>query len=226
MAEWIRVPAVNARHDSFPVNDLAVDRAVFIEPLGCSLKALRRVSCLRGASGAVVGCGVMGLLNLAAARALGAGRLVAVEPDPDRRRLAQSYGANEAISPEDAARDVAQALDFVIIGPGYAEVIRQSLRYLRPGGTAVLFTPTSTGLTTALDLGDLYFREIRLVPSYSCGPEDTHQAYELLRGDRIRPETMVTHRFALADAQQAFETARVGGKVLKVLVTLPDEKRT
>src|SRR5262249_51159171 len=43
MAEWIRVPEVNARNDSFAVNDLTPEQAVFIEPLGCSVKALRRL---------------------------------------------------------------------------------------------------------------------------------------------------------------------------------------
>src|ERR1700722_914592 len=75
MAEWIRVPAGNVRGDTFAVNDLAPDQAVFIEPLGCSVKALRRLAPLvplAGARHVVVGCCIMGLLNLAAARALGA----------------------------------------------------------------------------------------------------------------------------------------------------------
>src|SRR5947209_435414 len=33
MAEWVRVPAVNARNDSFAVNDLRPEQALFIEPL-------------------------------------------------------------------------------------------------------------------------------------------------------------------------------------------------
>ena len=99
MAEWIRVPGVNARHDSFAVNDLSPEQAVFIEPLGCSVKALRRLPRLAGMPGVVVGCGVMGLLNLAAARALGAGRLVAVEPEAQRRSWALAFGADAAFTP-------------------------------------------------------------------------------------------------------------------------------
>ena len=43
MAEWIRVPAVNVRSDTFAVNDLHPEQAVFIEPLACSVKALLRL---------------------------------------------------------------------------------------------------------------------------------------------------------------------------------------
>jgi len=94
---------------------------------------------------------------------------------------------------------------------------------VRPGGTAVLFTPTPEGATTSLDLGDLYFREISLVPSYSCGPPDTREAYDLLRQGRVRVERLVTHRFSLDNIQQAYETARGGGPALKVLVRFPNE---
>ncbi len=229
MAEWVRVPGVNVRGDTFAVNDLDVERAVFIEPLGCSVKALRRLSALvplSGARGAVVGCGVMGLLNLAAARAFGAREMVAVEPDPDRRRAARDGGAAEALTPAEAERVLAGALDFVVIGPGHPGVIRQGLTYLRNDAVAVLFTPTPTGETTALDLGDLYFREITLVPSYSCGPEDTRAAYRLLREGKVRPESLVTHRFGLEDVQEAYDTARRGAAALKVLIRFPQEARS
>src|SRR5262249_17341278 len=134
MAEYIRVPAENVAGDAFAVNDLTPEQAVFIEPLGCSLKALRRLPRLAGSRGIVVGCGVMGLLNLAVARALGVDHLAAVEPDTDRRRLAADFGAEQALSPAEANPALTQAADFVVIGPGHPEVIRQALAYVRPGG--------------------------------------------------------------------------------------------
>jgi L-iditol 2-dehydrogenase len=219
MAEFIRVPREIVRNDTFAVNDLTPEQAVFIEPLGCSLKALKRLPGLRGKSGVVIGCGVMGLLNLATARALGAGRLVAVEPDPARLRRAPACGADDAMTPDQASRDLRHGADFVVIGPGHPEVIRQALSYVRPGGTALPFAPTPAGVLTELDLHDLYFREVSLVPSYSCGPDDTRQAYELLRTGRVRADALVTHRFPLERVQEAYDTARGGGAALKVLVT-------
>lgn len=219
MAEWVRVPAANVRTDTFAVNDLTPEQAVFIEPLGCCVKALRRLPRVRGATGAVVGCGVVGLLNLAAARALGAARVVAVEPDDTRRQLAVEFGADAAMTPREAESSLRQAADFVMIGPGQPGVIRQALGYVRPGGAASLFTPTPGGVMTPLDLGDLYFREVSLIPSYSCGPEDTRTAYDWLRGGAVRAERLVTHRFRLDEVQQAYDTARRGGAALKVLVT-------
>jgi len=228
MAEWVRVPAVNARGDTFAVNDLNVEQALFIEPLGCSVKALRRLQgCLplTGTGGGVVGCGIMGLLNISAALAMGAREMVAVEPDAARRQAARQAGAAEVLTPDEARRALANALDFVIIGPGHPEVIGQALAYLRPGGSAVLFTPTVAGVTTPLDLGDLYFREINLIPSYSCGPDDTRLAHDLLRRRMVQPEQFITHRFPLEQIQAAYDTARRGGAALKVIVTFSEEAR-
>src|SRR5262249_10287671 len=141
----------------------------------------------------------------------------------ERRRRALAFGAAEAFTLEEAAGKLTGAVDFVIIGPGHPDVIRAALAYLRPGGTALLFTPTPTNVLTALDLGDLYFREISLIPSYSCGPDDTRKAYELLRRRQVDPEPLITHRYSLPEIQQAYETARRGGSALKVLITFPQE---
>lgn len=226
MAEWVRVPAEIVRTDAFAIENLTPEQAVFIEPLGCCEKAFHRLHSLMSAyaEGAVVGCGVMGLLNLRLAAAYGAGRLVAVEPDPDRRELALASGAAVALTPEAAATGLRHAVDFVVVGPGHPDVVRQALGYLRPGGVALLFTPTPPEVRTFLDLGELYFREVSLVPSYSCGPEDTRAAYGLLREGRLQVDDLVTHRFPLAEVQRAYNTARQGGKALKVVVKFDSER--
>lgn len=227
MAEWVRIPAVNVRGDTFVVNDLSAEQAVFIEPLGCSCKAIGRLKAvmpLAGLRGAVIGCGIMGLLNIEAALALGVREVHAVEPDADRREAALAAGARQALTPDEARRSLKESLDFVIIGPGHPDVIRQSLEFVRPAGAAVLFTPTASGVTTDLDLGDLYFREISLIPSYSCGPDDTRLAYDLLRRRLARPDRFITHRFRLDDIQTAYDTAKCGGPALKVLVILAEGK--
>lgn len=224
MAEWIRVPGDIVKNDAFTVEGLTPEQAIFIEPLGCSLKAVGRVpDDVMERTGLIVGCGVMGMLNLLAAIANEADRLLAVEPDPERRKLATQFGADAALPPDEAAKEWKHLADFVIIGPGHPDIIRSALDYLRPGGSAVLFTPTAAGVTTPLDLGELYFREISLVPSYSCGPDDTQMAYNLLSAGEIDPQKLITHRFPLDQVQEAYNTAKQGGATLKVVVTLAEK---
>jgi L-iditol 2-dehydrogenase len=223
MAEYIRLPAEIVRNDTFMVPDLDAEEALFIEPLACCAKAYGRLPCATGKTIVVVGCGVMGLLNLQVGRLLGAARLVAVEPDAERRQQALQHGADAAWPPQEAREVLKRSADFVIIGPGHPEVIRQALEYVRPAGVALLFTPTPTSVLTPLDLGDLYFRDVALVPSYSCGPLDTRQAYAWLRERKVRPRSLITHRFPLERVQQAFDAARAGGPALKVVVNFDRE---
>lgn len=225
IAEYIRVPAEIVRADAFAVNDLHPEQALFVEPLGCSVKAFRRVgrlTAVRGSRVVIVGCGIMGLLNVQTARALEAREVVAVEPDPTRRDFATRCGAT-AMTPDEARESLRRAADVVVIGPGSPEAIRQGMSYVREAGVACLFTPTPTGVLTELDLGELYFRDVSVVTSYSCGPYETHFAYQLLRSGQFDPRDLITHRFPLADVQRAFDTAKAGGAAVKVIVTFDEE---
>jgi L-iditol 2-dehydrogenase len=225
MAEWIRVPAGVVRGDCFAI-DLPPEEGLFIEPVGCCVKAVERLggrAALTGKRVAIIGCGIMGLLNIQTTGALGAAEVYAVEPELARRDAAARCGADSVLSPDQAEKALHRRMDVVIIGPGFPDVIRQALSYVRDAGVACLFAPTATGVLTPLDLGELYFREVSLVPSYSCGPADTRRAYELLQTRQVRGSPLITHRFALDEIQSAYETARRGGAAIKVIVTFPVE---
>ena len=227
MAEYIRVPAEIVRADAFAVNELHPEQALFLEPVGCCVKAFERLGGSEGIAGGrvvVVGCGVMGLLNIQTARAYGAREIVAVEPDAARRDSARNNGATEVWTPEEASERLRHAADIVIIGPGHPDAIRQALGYVRAAGAACLFAPTEPGVLTPMDLGELYFHEVSLIPAYSCGPLDTAIARDLIASNRVRPRELISHRFALDDVQTAYDTARSGGSAVKIVVTLSGEE--
>ena len=69
-------------------------------------------------------------------------------------------------------------------------------------------------------LHDLYFREITVVPSYSCGPGDTREALALLASRRVRVADLVTHRFPIERAVEAFARAVEPEGSLKVVITV------
>jgi len=77
-------------------------------------------------------------------------------------------------------------------------------------------TPPGTQLT--ISTNDLYFREVRLVPSYSCGPVETRQALDYIAQGVITARDLVTHRFQLADAGEAYRTAAEDRSAIKTLV--------
>jgi L-iditol 2-dehydrogenase len=73
--------------------------------------------------------------------------------------------------------------------------------------------------TLTLSPHDLYFREVSVIPSYSAGPDDTRAALDLIASRRIAVEDLVTHRFPIEQAVEAFERARRPEGSVKVLIT-------
>jgi L-iditol 2-dehydrogenase len=225
MAELVRVPAGNLARDTRRIPDAVTDEeASFTEPLATVVKAFHRGRLGRGQSALVVGLGPAGQLALRLARARGAGLSVGADRVASRLSAARASGAEDGIDVDreglaEGARRLSKdrGFDFVFVGPGKAAVIREAAASVAPGGTLLLFTMAPPGESWEAPLHDLYFREIAVVPSYSCGPDDTREALALLASRSVPVADLVTHRFALEDAPAAFARARDPEGAMKVL---------
>jgi L-iditol 2-dehydrogenase len=226
MAEFFRVPATNLR-DTLPLPDhVADDDGALIEPLACVVKSLGRAGRVHGATVLVIGLGVMGQMHVLLARHQGAERIVATDLVATRRDKAEQLGADDVVDASDDAwpeRVVeltgGQGAEVVIVGPATVGALQQGLRAVARGGTVVQFMGTEPGTALPLDTNDFYFREIRLVPSYSCGPVETRAALDLVAAGVVRAEHVVTHRFPLAEAGEAYRAAAQDRNVVKAMVT-------
>ncbi|MFH1679668.1 MAG: alcohol dehydrogenase catalytic domain-containing protein [Candidatus Eisenbacteria bacterium] len=91
-AEYIKLPA----HPLWPTDTSRIRMKVgaLQEPFGNAVHVCTKVD-LRGRSVAVFGCGTIGLFTILVARAMGASRVVGIEPDPGHREMARALGADE-----------------------------------------------------------------------------------------------------------------------------------
>lgn len=221
LAEYIRVPRENADLDVLPVpGHVSDDAATLIEPLACILRGQHMAGVREGSAVAVVGAGSMGLLEIMAARALGAARVVAVEPDEDRRRRAEQAGAVLADGLDAAAVHAAldgHGADQVFVCTHAPTAIAASLAMAGVAGVVQLFAVPEPGHTVPLDLGEAFFREVTLQSTYSAGPKDTREALELIGRGVVDSDLVITHRVPLTDAQEAYRLADTG-EALKVVV--------
>ena len=112
-----------------------------------------------------------------------------------------------------------EPFDFVFVGPGKARVLEAALSRVAAGGTLLAFTMASPKERLTFSPHDLYFREVEIVPSYSAGPEDMREALALLAARRVEASDLVTHRFPIGQAREAFERAVDPEGSLKVLLT-------
>lgn len=219
MAELVRIPAGNLAHDTLKAPaGLSDEEASWTEPLATVVKAFGRGSFSAGQSLLVVGCGATGQLAVRLGRAQGASRIAAADRVASRLALARAAGAETV----DVDREkLPQGFDFVFVGPGKSEAIRAGFEAVAPGGTLLLFTMAPPEERWDLAPHDLYFREISVVPSYSCGPGDTREALDLIASRRVAVADLVTHRFPIERAAEAFERARQPEGSLKVVITFP-----
>jgi L-iditol 2-dehydrogenase len=230
MAEYFRVPAINLAGDTLRLPDTVSDAdGALVEPLACVVKSLDRAAPIDGASVLIIGLGVMGQLHVLLARHRGARQILAADLVASRCARAGELGADVLIdaSAGDLVEQVrahtdGEGAEVVIVGPATVGAIEQGLACAARGGTVVQFMGTEPGETLALPTFDFYFKELRLVPSYSCGPVETRRALDLIAAGVVGAQHVVTHRFALADAADAYRVAALDKSAIKTLVVMSD----
>jgi L-iditol 2-dehydrogenase len=219
LAEYFRVPRENVRDTLRLPDDVSFADGSLVEPLGCVMKSLRRSGQCAGDNVLVIGLGVMGLMHVAIAHEREA-RVIGTDFRAERRALAQSLGAI-ALEPEDESALMratgGRGADVVICGPGTPEALRNAMAAAASGGTIVMFAPLEPGIAASLDLNDLYFRDLRLVASYSCGPDDTREALSAIARGVVTAEKLHATTFPLEQAAQAYR-ALAEAQIVKPIV--------
>ncbi len=225
MAEYFLVSAANQR-DTLKLPDPIGDAdGVLVEPAACVVKSLRRAGLKPGESILVIGLGIMGMMHVKLARHLGAGMIIGADLFERRAEWAKQLGADVGlvVSGNNLVEQVHEITggamaDVVIVGPGTTQAIATGIAAAGKGATVIQFTATPPDDELPMRPYNLYFKETRLVPSYSCGPDDTRIALDLVERGVINARELVTHRFPLSAITQAYATAQKP-EALKVIVT-------
>jgi 2-desacetyl-2-hydroxyethyl bacteriochlorophyllide A dehydrogenase len=184
--------------------------ASLIEPLAIAVHGFNRASVSPDERVLVVGGGSIGLNALAVARHHGvAADLVARHPH--QLTAGEMLGAGTAPADE---------YDVVVDAAGTQSSIEEAVRRLRPGGRVLLlgswWSPVQLG-------PDLAIKEITLLPSsmygHHHGSREFTEAVDILAAAPDIAAALITHRFPLDDAVEAFRVAgdRVAGAIKVVL---------
>lgn len=229
MADFVRIPAGNLARDTWKTPPAMSDEeATFVEPLATVVKAFRRGAWTPDRSLLAIGLGTTGQLAVRLARAAGASSIAGADRVASRLDLAARSGVTDLIdvSREPLDRVARRApggdgFDFVFVGPGKGAVIEAALGAVAPGGTLLAFTMAAPEERLSISPHDLYFREVEVVPSYSCGPEDMREALASIAAGRVEVADLVSHRFPVERASEAFARAAEPEGSLKVVMTFP-----
>ena len=224
-AHFIRVPALLVENTVIPIpHHVPDERAVFMEPLACCLRALDRVSLVEGDTALIVGAGAVGILFLPLLRDLKVKPLV-LDMREERLTLANAWGAadsgmaNKIDATKFAKRHTeGRGVDIVILSVFTKHTIATAMLAVRDGGTILIFGSKPEN-EIIIDWWDIWRREINLITSYSATPDLMQSAMDLLARDDYALETLISHKVPLQDAQRAFDLVHEG-KASKAIITL------
>lgn len=185
-----------------------------VEPMAVAVHGVRRGKVRPDHRVGVVGAGSIGLCAVAAVGAVGAQVELAARHD-HQRVAGETLGAT-AMAPDGANR-----YDVVIDAAGTSESVAHCVRLAKPGSTVVLLATYWGGLE--IPAFNLCGKEVSLVPaaqySRAGATRDVDVAASILAGSPRIAEALITHRFPLDAAAEAFGVAsdRSSGAIKVVL---------
>lgn len=195
-----------------PIGDsVSLDEAAMIEPLAVGVYAVDLAEIAGGGSVAVLGLGAIGLSVLQAARVAGAGTIIATDPIPERRALAESLGASLAVDPSsgESTKAILNATDggaeVVFECAGMPDAVWQTAEVAGPKGRVVI-----VGIPEEDEYrfcGSLSRRRELTVQFVRRSKNAAERCAEMIERRLVDVKSYVTHTFPFDEAANAFELA-------------------
>lgn len=213
-AEYVLIPAnavANGNVSKLP-EGVSYEEGAASEPLTAAYNGIKRANVRPGNSVLIAGAGPIGLLHTQLAKIYGAGLIVVSEPQPEKRALAKSFGADAVVDPlnEDPHKRIKEltggvGMDIVIADVGIPKVIEESLEYVRKGGTYVIFAGCPVGSKMTIDPNLIHYKELVVTGSSAAKPDDQREMLEMIAAGRINLKTVISNVFPVKRWKEAFE---------------------
>lgn len=226
-AEYVRVPPINVDRGVYhlPVG-MSYEEATLIEPLSCVLRGQKGLQFFPGCTVLVLGSGISGLLHIALAKRLGAGRVIATDIEVKRLQFARDFGADHVVLADgNVCSEITEVnhgrlADRIIVCSGAMSAANQALHCVAPGGAVLFFAVPTQDIQVPINA---YWRnDITLKTSYAGDPTDVTEAMDLLESQDFPTQRFITHRLPLSKAQEGFTMVAEAKESIKV-VLLPHE---
>ncbi len=198
----------------WPLPDIISDQdAATIEPLTVSLHALLQSGAGKGDTVAVLGCGVVGLLLIHAAVAIGV-RVIASDRYADKLEMARELGAVAAAGEDPARLWQEEKVSTVFECAGVPATVELAFN-AAPRGAQVILLGLSSSPVTFVPMR-LVREGINVQTSMIYDhPADFAHAIDLVSRGVLHPACIVTHTYSFETLDQALQLAGTGkaGKI-------------
>jgi L-iditol 2-dehydrogenase len=183
-------------------SDVPLLDAALVEPSSVVMRGLEKAAPAPGERVLVIGDGTIGLLAAHLAALWSPAEIVVLGRRPEQAAMAAAVGATR-FTTEDA---VAEEFDFVIEAAGVPETMTRAVTAARRGGRVLLLGLPAAGGTFELPADLLVNNDLTLAASFGYTSAAWSRVVQLIDTGTITPGLIVSHRFPLADAAEAFAT--------------------
>ena len=221
-ADFVRVPALHAKHASFLVPDgLDAVSASQTEPLACVLRNVKRIGAAPGDVIGIIGLGAIGQMTGQLLKLLGA-TPVGLDLDAERVKRFDRWGRStsdaEAFARLGKELSDGRGFDAIIFSAGTPALVARCVAWLRDGGILNVFASFHPDPFMKLDLNQVYHRELSVLSSYSPALADLKEAFELIASKKFNPLLLAPAAFPFSDFAGAVKAVKSRQTLKSVLV--------
>ncbi len=208
--------------------DMPLDRAAVI---GCAVTTgagtiFNACNVTPGETVLVVGCGGVGLATINAAKIAGAGKVIAADPLPEKRALAETLGATHTVDAlaDDVVKQIMAisggGVDWGIEAVGRQASADLAVASLRRGGTAVILGMMPLDCKVGLGAMDLLGGKklMGAIMGMNHFPVDLPRLVDFYMRGLLDLDTIIAERIGLEDVNAGFDKMRKGSHARSVVM--------
>jgi D-arabinitol dehydrogenase (NADP+) len=218
-AEYVRVPAKNC----YRFANVSFSEAAFAEPLACVVFGQDRARVEIGSEVLVIGAGPIGQLHLQASLANGAAAVTVVDRVESKLALAGELGASFTARADGdlsaGLRRIARhGFDVVIDATGVAGVMRDSIQYVKNGGTYLVFGVCGPGDRIEVSPFEIYRRDLTIVGSFAIR-RTYDRAFKLMEHGRVKVGRLLHEAMPIEELPRGLDMMKNGTAGMKLQIT-------
>ncbi len=206
-AEYIKIPAANLI--KLPEGISFAEGSIIADALSTAYHAVSRLNLEKGETVAVFGSGVLGLNAVQVASRIFGAKVIALDTEEWKLRLAESKGAWKTLK-VDGGADSVKALKALAGEPdaavefiGAPETYKQAIDSVRRGGRVILVGAATK--PAALEPLRMFKDEVNVSGSYASLQSEVRTLVDLVARKALAVKDMVTHTFPLEKINEAID---------------------
>jgi alcohol dehydrogenase len=225
-AEYVRIPYADT--SLYPIPEGADEEALVmlsdILPTGFEIGVLNG-KVQPGQTVAIIGAGPVGMAALLTAQFYSPAEIIMVDLDDNRLEVAKKFGATQAVNSADgkAVEKIMEltdgkGVDVAMEAVGIRATFDICQEIVKPGGH--IANVGVHGKSVEFHIEKLWIRNITLTTGL-VNTTSTPMLLKTVQSNKLKPEQLITHRFAFSDIMKAYEVFGNAAKekALKVIIS-------